>query len=385
MDTLAGLLGESARRRPSAPAVIDQPGRSAWSGLDGTAQDAAGFAARVRRLAGFLANLPLDPGATIGIVLPNGSEAWLSLLAAQAAGLTPCMLDVTWNAADLSAAVERADIRAVVTQGILGPDRPAATVTFVAAGFLRLRFLLGFGPGLPRGVTSLDAIVADAGRGGALAADGRREVVTVVRAEGPPRLVRHSVLGLISNAAAFLTEARVRPGDRILTFLPPDDLAGLATGGIAALAADAALEAHGAFESRALLAALDRPEPVHLVVPGWIAPLLAEARIADRVRSMTLVHQAPTRLAPVAALRGHVVDVVSLGETALLASARDAGRPGIALPPAGGHVEALVRPDGRLRIRGAGATGAPGPDGWLDTPFRVGPGAARLVDFLPET
>jgi mycobactin salicyl-AMP ligase len=143
---LARLLAESARLEPDRPAFRDGAGRQAWCGRPSFELNCEIGAEAVGRLASYLGSLGLEPAARVGVCLPNGSEAAMSILAIGEAGLTPTLLDVTATAGELSNAIEVADVRAIITQARLGTDRLAEKLCFVAAGFFRLRFLFAFGP-----------------------------------------------------------------------------------------------------------------------------------------------------------------------------------------------------------------------------------------------
>ena len=117
--TLSQLLARSAQVEPERVAVRDGPGRETWCGRPSFELNCEIGAEAVHRLAAYLGSLGLEPAARVGICLPNGSEAAMSILAVGEAGLTPCLLDVTAAANELSSAIEAADIRAVITQARL--------------------------------------------------------------------------------------------------------------------------------------------------------------------------------------------------------------------------------------------------------------------------
>lgn len=325
---LARLLADAARLDPGRPAFRDGPGRQSWCGRPSFELNCEIGAEAVGRLAAYLAGLGLERYARVGVCLPNGSEAALSILAVGEAGLTPCLLDVTANAGELSNAIETADIRAVITQARLGADRPAQKLCFVAAGFFRLRFLMAFGPDVPDGVVDLDPVLLAPRRSTAvpLASSDMDHLgpglVSFARGSGGRGGQFRTYRSLIAAAAPIVRAAKLRPGERLLTFLPPDDLKGLATGLVAGLIAGATVEGHAVFDSALLLDALAGSDPTHLAVPGWMEPVLAEADLGSDLRSVIFVHEPPLRFENRPGMRFPVVDVVCCAELALLSSRR---------------------------------------------------------------
>jgi hypothetical protein len=324
---LSGLVSAAAARHPDRLALLDQPRREDWSGRPRIAWTTATADEIRRRLAGFFGSLGLAPGAVVGLCLPGGSEACLSLLAVEEAGLTPCLLPVAWSEAELAAALEAAQVQAVITQGVVGERRPAEAFCRLAARYFGLRFVAAFGPMVPDGVVDLDRVIlsADAPPPPADAEPREGGLVTFSRRPGPPRPVYRSFRSAVAAAACVLVAARISPGDRLLSLMAPDDHRGLTTGLVAALLSGAALEHHGLFDGRGLIEALHQtpqPMPTHLVAPGWMEPHLARAGLPPCVRSVLLVHDAPVRFRAKTPLSRPVVDVLALDETALVARAR---------------------------------------------------------------
>lgn len=397
VSSLTSWLARAARDAPGRVLLRDAAGRGAWCDRAEQVLDAATAFERVRRLAGYLRGLGLPAGARVGICLPNGSEACLSLLAVEDAGLTPCLLDVTADPATLSAALDAADIRALITQATVGTERPAEKLCLIAAGFFRLRFILAFGPGVPDGVADLDAILDGGGasdRSAAGAPSGPEPgLITFARVgTGEPVPVFRSRNSLVAVAAATLAAARIRPGDRLASLLAPDDLKGLVTGFVAALLSGAVFEPHPVMDGRALAASADAPGDLHLVAPGWLEGALAGSSLSDKLRSTILVHDAPTRFPDRGALRGHVTDVLALGETALLAGPRRIGRSfGVSLTESStdthGLLDVALDDADHLCIRGIAATvsGLPlpvdGPEGdeWRRSGFRAWRAGSRVA------
>jgi hypothetical protein len=397
---LSGLLEAAARRHGERAAFRDQPGREGWSGRPrlewsyGLGLTAAG------RLAAAFGRLGLPAGSPIGVCLPNSSEAALTILAVERAGHRPCLLPAAWSEKEIALAIGAAGVQAAVAFGTLAGESPAEMLCRIAARHYGLRFLCAYGPGVPDGVIDLDrALLADepgAGEPGGLGSPGPGSqdrgnpgsqdpgTVTFGRS-GPGRPLHRTGASLVASAATVLIAAKVAPGDRILSLLAPDDLAGLATGLVAALVSGATFEAHGLFDAAALAAAVEGGPPAHLVAPGWLEGALAASGLPARLASTILVHAAPIRFKARAPLRENVVDVVAFDETALIARARDAaGRFAVSIgddAPAHGLLKVRRDPDGTIRfagpaaevrpwVRGGTADASPSPE-WPDSGFRA--------------
>lgn len=332
----------------------------------------------IRRLSARFLRLDLHPGAPIGIRLANRPEASLAILAAQDAGLVPCLLDIGGSAAELSAAISATNLEAVVTQTVLGTERPAETLLFVSAGFPRLRSVLAFGEEPPHWVSGLDGILRDGSAPPARIRADLPEPATLsfVRSAAGCRPVRRPSKTLLQLAAPIAEAARIQPGDRLITFAASDDLKGLVTGLALALSTGATLEPHELFDARALLASLHRDSRAHLVVPGSLEASLAAANLPSPPASVIFMHEPPIA-ADLRRYNGRVVDVLALGEQATLSAAR-AGADRLAMLGVGrqrGGVETRLGEKGRLWLRGPSVlkrTGEPSaPDEWMESGCRV--------------
>jgi non-ribosomal peptide synthetase component E (peptide arylation enzyme) len=89
---LSGLLAATADRHADRMAFQDQADRDEWSGRPRIAWTYPFAYDIIRRLSLFFAGLGLPARAPVGVCLPNGSEACLTLLALEQAGLTPCLM-----------------------------------------------------------------------------------------------------------------------------------------------------------------------------------------------------------------------------------------------------------------------------------------------------
>jgi hypothetical protein len=361
---LFGLLAATADRFPHRVAFADQPGRDRWSGRPRIAWTYANTRLIVERLAAFLSRLGLSPGAPVGICLPNGSEACVTILAVERAGYVPCLLPVGWSEEQLGQAAEAANLAAVISQGRIAEERPAEMFCRLAARYYGIRFVCAYGPQIPDGVIDLDRAILDTSaepntqEGGGIAG-----LVTFERRDGDVRPVFRPCRSAVAAALACLVPQRIAPGERILSLLPPDDLRGLTTGLVASLVTGATLEGHGLVDGQSLTHALEGDWPTHLVAPSWIEDTLEAANLPESIFSVVLVHEAPVRFKARGALHRAATDVLSFGELALLTRPRGpSGLLALSLdcPPEeeSGMDELLaVRrdEDGTIRFRGSAA------------------------------
>ncbi|MBS7695664.1 MULTISPECIES: AMP-binding protein [unclassified Chelatococcus] len=406
---LGRLLAGAVSREPGRMAFSSPPADmiTAWSrhGLTTTAAYA-----QVRRLAAFLQHLPLERGGPLGILLPNGAEACVTILAALRAGYAPCLLSLGWGSDELGAAVQAAKVPAIITLDRLGEVRPADLACSIAADNVALRFICSFGHEIPDGVISLDQALNDQ------VLKDFEELGDIGGPPPSPGLITFERYGdsflpllrpestLIAATLPLVLAARLGSESRVVSLLPPDDLGGLASGLVAALAADCPLTMQALFDGDELVRDLSADPPATLVAPGWIEDLLAEAGLLDNDQlTCVLVHKAPVELPLGKARAARVVDMLTVGEVALMAAARDARGPTLklgafgALAPGGiPLLEVDVGRDGAIMARGA-ATGSiplvddslpPAPDrpenDWHHLPYKAILSEDLIAAVLPS-
>jgi hypothetical protein len=358
---LSGLLAATADRHISRTAFKDQADRDDWSGrppIEWTYPLAYNI---VERLSQFFLQMRLPPKSPVGICLPNGSEACLTLLAVEHAGLIPCLLPVAWSEDDLAAAVESANLAAVVTQSVVGDERPAEIFRRLALRYFGLRFIAAYGPMVPDGVTDLDRVMLgttglDARAMASAEPTTENGIVTFWRQGNRVRPVFRPCQSVVAAAVTFLVTAKIRAGDRMISLIAPDDHCGLTVGLIASLLSGATLECHGLFRARAFVEALEDPRPTHLVAPAWMEPTLALATLPESVLSVILVHDAPARFKAKTALKTPIIDVLAFGELAVMAAPRKgSGQFSLSLDEDGGPGNVTTRHFLRVRRDQEGA------------------------------
>lgn len=320
---LSSVLAATADRHPARLAFADQPNREAWSGRPRIAWTYANTQHIVERLATALAALELPRGAPVGICLPNGSEACVTLLAVERAGYIPCLLPAGWSEEILGQALEAANVAAVICQSRLAEERPAELFCRLAARYFGIRFICAFGPQVPDGVIDLDRAILDTTADLPPMEQGPFPgLVTFQRRNTNVLPLFRPYASCLTAAVTFLVAQKIEAGHRILSLLPPDDLRGLSTGLVASLVTGATLESHGLVDGASLEAASRTETPTHLVAPGWMEPILAAANLPPTFESVVVVHEAPVRFKARGDLRQPVTDVLGFGEVALVSRPR---------------------------------------------------------------
>lgn len=396
---LAALAETAMRARPGQTAFVRA--RPAGEALPEAPERFSNLALmrEVVRLSAFLQVLRLPPLSPIAVLMPNMPEASAVVLAALHAGHRPLLLPCTLRGGELVAALEKAGCVAGITVTSIADIHPAEALREAAAACFGMRFVAAYGSGIPDGVIGLDLLPSV--RGDALLAASRNDGIGMLLrdAAGITRLIDCDAL--VAGAMAILASARMAGGEKLVTLLPPDDLAGVATGLAAPLLAGMSVTTLDLFDSRVLAEALAGGEPCHLVAPAWLEPALAGSELlrAPSLRSVTYVGRAPWRAQGVRLnhkSRLHVVDIVEIDAATLLVSVRREGRQeGIALAepcPAVARgmrlVDARIEND-RLFVSGRGVARAPGDDGpdtqWLATGLRAMLSGGRIIALLPET
>lgn len=364
---LSACLFAAARAGPQRTVLRDSGDRVAWCGRPAITWTYAAAAEIVGRLARGIGAWRLPAGSRIGLWFSGGAEAALAHLAVEASGHLPCAMPAIWDSEQLSAGIEAAGLVAVLTEGRRGERRPAEELANAAMRHFGLRYLAAFGPAVPDGVISLDALALERGIVEPAASLG---LVTFADSD-PTRPVYRTAAALAAAVEAHLDALPPGADERILTLLPAHDLRGLVTGLGAALAVGAGLETVLPFDETGFRSALLRPVPTRLVVPALIEPALAALSLPWTMRTLHVVHRAPTPLTPGStsgATSPQRLDSLVFSEDAVLT------RPGLrdlaatlAYPeraPLPRTLLAIARgADGSLSCRGPACAAAPLPHG----------------------
>ena len=159
--TPARLLRRRTQQTPDALALLDPPNRhslipSAPRRLSFGEADTA-----VEALAAYFVHLGLMPGDCVAVQLPNLIESPLTLLGAWRAGLTVAAIPMLWRGTEIARVCDMLEPVGLIGASAYAGERPAELLRDVAATRLSVRFVMGFGPDLPDGVSSLDDAVLD--------------------------------------------------------------------------------------------------------------------------------------------------------------------------------------------------------------------------------
>jgi non-ribosomal peptide synthetase component E (peptide arylation enzyme) len=281
--TLDALFKRNLARGPDRLALADTADRPSWT--DGAPRrfsyrEADAF---VSSAAARLVELGLRPGAVVAVQLPNVAEAPLTLLACLRAGLVPAVLPILWRTRETVQALEALAPKAIVTLARMGEDGPADLMRYAAADLFSVRFVLAYGDELPDGVLGLDASPARELRASAAGSDGgvAPAMITFATSATGHAPVHRSHNHWVAAGLASVLEARMEPGETILTACQGASFAGLATGFIPWLLTGGALVLHQAFDPAAFAEAASAHGPARLVLPGPLVedvlPLLGPA------------------------------------------------------------------------------------------------------------
>lgn len=378
--TLTDLFASTAQMNPQAQALSQSMGPLAQRrSFTYAAADRA-----VQRTREHLADLGLAPGDVVVVSLGATVEAPVAILAALRAGLTPCLVPVTFTAEEAREVMRRVGARAVVTTGAIGSLRPVDVMRDAAVNGGGPRFVLAFGERLPAGVIRLDEALlrsSDAGfeAPAGLSGESRPAILIAGRLAGSLDVVRHEQSSLVAGGLLAVLTAGIGTAETVLSTLSPMSMAGLVTGLVPCLLTAGTLALEPVFSSATFLASLDALGTCHVAGPGALEGPVGEAGLAGArgLSSLALVHRPPARLDRVPGTAGwttRTIDVLACGERGVILAGREAdGRPALSLeaariPDGDGAVvtEAKAGPAGDLDLRGHGVgtpAGQPAGDG----------------------
>src|SRR5215831_3294016 len=330
--TLDGLLRQAAVRRPDAVALIDPPNRERFTDGEPRRLSYAQADRVVSAIAGRLRRIGLSNDAIVGIQTANTVESVLSLLGVLRAGLIAMPLPLLWRRAEMIDALSRVSASALIVSGRIGEADHYTLAAEVAAEVFAVRHVCGYGGAAPDGLTSLDDVFTaeeldplpslEEERAGAPGPAAHLAMITWdVCAEGLLPVAR-SHAELIAGGLAVVLESAIRQDAVLLSTLAPSSFAGLATAMVPWLVRGGMLALHHPFDPEAFLVQIETTDFDTLVVPGPLAPQLAET--GPRVSSDTNVigvWRAPERLPRAPhwpATQGRMVDVQAFGEIGLI-------------------------------------------------------------------
>jgi len=274
--TFEALLREAAKDHPFATL---SPERTTFAGLDALADH---YAARWREAL-------TRVGDAVVLVTAPTAQSVAALVGALRAGLALSIAPSEIRARELDAAIVAADATLLAGPLRFAGLRIGDVLSRVALDEERVSLVAIHGGGLP-GVLALDDPRENYSAYEPLSAGAQIRLAPM--RSGPS--ARFDEGELIGAAETIVREARIGPGDTILTTLSCASAAGLAAGPLAALISGARLVFHAPFDARSFQAALDAAAPVHLVAPEAVAAAFEEAGFLDHGRLASLILSCPS-------------------------------------------------------------------------------------------
>ena len=291
--TPAGLLRRRAQQTPGALALLDPPNRRSLVPPASRLPSAASLPSAPRRLsygdadaavdalAAYFGHLGLMPGDCLAVQLPNLIESPLTLLGAWRAGLTVAAIPMLWRRTEIARVCDMLEPAGLVGMSTYGGDRPAELLRDVAATRLSVRFVMGFGPDLPDGVSSLDDAILDGPAPGFVprANSGPALVTFTARASAAlVPLVRHDDDLLLQGAMAVIALGLDRH-DILLNAYPLTGPVGIAAGLAPWLIGGTALVQHDPFDYDVLVQQILSTDATATALPGTVLDRFTEDRI----------------------------------------------------------------------------------------------------------
>mgnify|MGYP001166066023 CR=1 FL=1 len=340
--SLPGLVKGGATLRAGALALVEPPEVEGLLGRAAQAMTCRDLNVEVDLCAQKLRALGLKAGNRVVLSLPNTAEATVALLAVQRAGGIPAPMGIFEEAARLAEAARCIDAVAIVTVARFAGIAAAERARDAAAAEMSIRFVAAFGDDLPEGVAGLDHWdqVEFIGRTGFPRLTGTAPaLISFDDGTGVLRPLMRTHEQLVAEAASAASLSRVSAGSRVLATLPPVTAAGVVYGLALPLLAGACLAPHPLFDSCAFGAQLGEGEKTTVVLPG-VAAEAWQAHCATRsvrTESLVLIHRPqPDDLGALPAGRmrrdPRTVDVLALGEAALVSSLRATNQTIVNLP-----------------------------------------------------
>jgi hypothetical protein len=340
--TLDDLFRRALERRGDALALVDPPDRSSFTDGPVRRLTYAHADRAISALAARLRSFGLPTDSVVAIQLPNTVESVIALLAVARAGLIAAPMPLLWRHADAAAALSRVAARALIGCQRIGDAIHGDVAMHIAMETFTIRFLCGFGDGLPDGVVPVNDIFTVEGHPREIerygeASDHVALVTFDITADGIVPVAR-SHGELIAGGLGIHIEARIEQDAVILGALAGASFASLASTVVPWLLCGGTLVLHHPFAPAVFEHQRTTEQCRIVVLPGpMVAPLAEGGLIGDHLGLQTVVAvwRAPERLAaspawPTGATT--LVDVPVLGEIGLVAARRGAGGKSSAIP-----------------------------------------------------
>ncbi len=364
---LLSLFARNAAAHPDLRAIADAGGSSFTYGEASNA---------VANLAQQIEDFGLPPRSSIVLLLPNGCELALALLAVMQSGHVAVPMPAAWRKSDLVRACREAEATVLITTAHFAPENLPQLAAEVAIEVFELSFPCAFGEPLADGIMPLALSATGDGKFQAAASQG---IATMHPAPGGVAFVQHTDDELLAAGLGAMLSADMQSGDNIVSAVSLSNFAGLSSAFVPWLLSGGTLTLFADLSGAALAGADAR---THLVAPvGAVKAICTSA--GRQFASVAAVHFGGTNTA--AELRDlpvwRVVDVTAFGETAVIALPRKdetlppvlplgalhAGNTGAGSPVI---LETQISETGTILLRGASVSkSAMNAQEWLDTGF----------------
>jgi hypothetical protein len=331
-ETLDGLFRRAGVRHADLIALADPPDRHAIDGVEARWFTFAEADRVVSAIAAQLRRFDLPADTVVAYQLPNTVETVLTFLGILRAGMIAAPLPLLWRKADIVAALAPVGAKVLITANRAGAYPAAETAMQAAADLFPVRFVCGFGDGLPDGIVPLDALLAAAEAEAVPAptreSDAGRHVAAItweITARGPVPVAR-------SHAELIAAAPPLAAGDATLSLLsatPPTSFAGIALTLLPWLARGGTLHLHHGFEPETFVLQAGERHCDTVVVPGPLLAPLSDAAFFSLpdIRQVVALWRAPEMLGSAAPWHETpaLIDAACFGELGLACAARPRG------------------------------------------------------------
>lgn len=381
--TLGALFDRNAELRPDEIALTELDGRKRRM----TYGEAA---AAVRTLIAQIEALRLPKPSAIALLLPNGTEFILSLLAAIKCGHVAVPLPVLWGKSDLSRALRECEAAMLITSAHALDGTLPALAAATASEIFELSFPCAFGESLPDGVLRLSLDGAAGAAEAVSRSPSAASIATVgAAADGIEIFLRHDAEWLAAGLGALIA-ADIRKDDTILSTVALTSAAVLSAAFVPWLLTGGTLGLAGTLPKNATAAASSR---VHLLTPAKAAAAFCENLDCGLASCIAVHHDGGADAQDFSSLPcERIVDLHCFGEAGAIARRRS--DPARAAPVPFGAVTAGTASsgapevaetaliDGKVCLRGAMVPDqAAAPGSWVHTGFTAASSTAH--DFVP--
>ncbi len=334
--TLDELFRRAAARRPGAIALVDAPNRQKFTDGAPLRLSYAEADRMISAIAGRLRRMGLPTDAVVGIQMPNIVENVLTILGVLRAGLIAAPLPLLWRHADTVTALARVGAKALIACRRVGGFEHCQLAMHVAAEVFSIRYVGGFGAGLPDGVVPFDDLFTAAKLDAIPPLDRDSDaaahlaVTTFEVGEDGPMPVARRHLELLAGGLCALLESRMEQDASVLSAISPSSFAGICLTLVPWLLSGGTLSLHHPFDADSFARQRRDERAATLVLPAAVAFRLAETGLFAREgpTAVLAVWHAPERLTASAEWPDRdavLIDVPVFGEAGFVAARRGIG------------------------------------------------------------